>query len=278
MKQGFFGSAASVLGSAAQVGTRNPRSSTGTVCPGARNVGSATGLAFVVALVQVIVLALVVTLLLGTPAFSCDCAVYKESIKKPDGIGAREGLEHMRSSEYRKEFAKAIADGYDACKRYAREHPDQSLAIVSDIDETLLDNSGHFKEDHKNFDWPTFKTWAEQSKAPPLKKTAAFLKWARKQGIAIFLVTGRPEEMRRATVRNLINADISYDGLFLRPSDQYDANGKHPSATQVKTKIREQIEGMGFTIVVNIGDQVSDLVGGHAYDCEKLPNKLYFVK
>lgn len=35
---------------------------------------------------------------------------------------------------------------------------------------------------------------------------------------------------------------------------------------------------MGFKIVVNIGDQVSDLVGGYALDCEKLPNKMYFVK
>lgn len=218
-------------------------------------------------------------LLLGTPAISCDCAVYKESIAKPDDIGAEQGLKYMKSAEYKKEFSKAIANATEACKRYAREHPNESLAIVSDIDETALDNSEHFSENHANFDWPTFKKYAEQSKAPPLKKTAAFLKWARKQGIAIFLVTGRPEALRRVTVRNLINAGISYDGLFLRPDQQYDESGKHhPSATEVKTKIRTQIEDMGFTIVVNIGDQVSDLVGGHAYDCEKLPNKLYFVK
>jgi Predicted secreted acid phosphatase len=244
-----------------------------------RNLGSATGLAFVVALVQIVVIASFAVMLIGAPAFSCDCAVYKESIKKPDDIGAEQGLKYLKSPEYRKEFSKAIADATDACKRYAKENPDKSLAIVSDIDETVLDNSEHFGENHANFDWPTFKKYAEQSKAPPLKRTAAFLKWARKQGIAIFLVTGRPEDMRRATVRNLINAGVSYDGLFLRPIQQYDETGKHhPSATEVKTKIRQQIEDMGFTIVVNIGDQVSDLVGGHAYDCEKLPNKLYFVK
>jgi len=230
-------------------------------------------------MVQAIVMAFFAVTLFGTPAFSCDCALYKESIKKPDDVGAEQGLKYMKSSEYRKEFSKAIADAVDACKRYSKENPDKSLAIVSDIDETLLDNSAHFKESHDKFDWPTFKKFAEQSKAPPLKRTANFLKWARKQGIAIFLVTGRPEELRRATVRNLINAGVSYDGLFLRPSHQYDESGKnHPSATEVKTKIRTQIEDMGFTIVVNIGDQVSDLVGGHAYDCEKLPNKLYFVK
>lgn len=245
-------------------------------------LGSAAALAcdpWVVVLLPQVVIALFGVLLFGTPAFSCECAVYKESIKKPDDVGAEQGLKYMKSSEYRKEFSKAIADATDACKRYAREHPDESLAIVSDIDETVLDNSDHFRENHANFDWPTFKKYAEQSKAPPLKKTADLLKWARKQGIAIFLVTGRPEALRRVTVRNLINAGISYDGLFLRSEQQYDDTGTHhPSATEVKTKIREQIEGMGFTIVVNIGDQVSDLVGGHAYDCEKLPNKMYFVK
>jgi hypothetical protein len=35
---------------------------------------------------------------------------------------------------------------------------------------------------------------------------------------------------------------------------------------------------MGFKIVVNIGDQDSDLAGGFALDGEKLPNKLYFVQ
>jgi HAD superfamily, subfamily IIIB (Acid phosphatase) len=44
-----------------------------------------------------------------------------------------------------------------------------------------------------------------------------------------------------------------------------------------KTKARIDIESRGFTIVANIGDQESDLVGGHAERAFKLPNPFYFI-
>ncbi len=104
-----------------------------------------------------------------------------------------------------------------------------------------------------------------------MKQTAELLDWARKKGFAIFFVTGRPESLRAATIRNLVRNGIAYDGLYLR------ADKDNRSAIDVKTEIRRKIELMGFKVVVNIGDQVSDLVGGYAVDCEKLPNKIYFV-
>ena len=34
---------------------------------------------------------------------------------------------------------------------------------------------------------------------------------------------------------------------------------------------------MGFTILVNVGDQDSDLAGGHAVRPFKLPNPMYYI-
>lgn len=72
---------------------------------------------------------------------------------------------------------------------------------------------------------------------------------------------------------NLIKCGIAYDGLYMTRDQDKDL-----TAAQVKPPLRKAIEDLGFKIVVNIGDQWSDLVGGHAEHCIKLPNKLYFVE
>jgi acid phosphatase len=55
-------------------------------------------------------------------------------------------------------------------------------------------------------------------------------------------------------------------------------NGAHfASAADFKTPIRARIEEIGYTIVANIGDQPSDLVGGHAQMRFLLPDPFYRV-
>ncbi|MFX5743177.1 HAD family acid phosphatase, partial [Acinetobacter baumannii] len=44
-----------------------------------------------------------------------------------------------------------------------------------------------------------------------------------------------------------------------------------------KTSKRIDIENRGFTIIASIGDQKSDLAGGHAEMTYKLPNPFYFI-
>lgn len=177
------------------------------------------------------------------------------------------GLAFMKTQQYKDEFDKAIKDAKAICEKHVNE---PLVCIVSDIDETLLDNSGFFRE-HEKFDWSEFTTFMHEAKAPTLKKTADLLSWARKNGFAIFLVTGRQEKDRSGTIQNLVRQQVAYDGLYMRP------NGDKSPASEMKTKIRKSIQDMGFHIVVNIGDQYSDLAGGLAEDVEKLPNKMYFV-
>lgn len=204
-------------------------------------------------------------------AFALPSSQFDKPIDEPNGLGNAAGLEYAKTEEYKKLFTTAVEDGRKACDRYLKEHPGATdMCIVADIDETVLDNREHFST-VKTFEWDAFVKWVSEAKAPSLKPTADLLDWARKKGFAIFFVTGRPEELRSATIRNLVKNGIAYDGLYLRPQ------GDKRSAIEVKTEYRKQIEAMGFKIIVNIGDQVSDLVGGYAIDCEKLPNKLYFV-
>jgi predicted secreted acid phosphatase len=206
-----------------------------------------------------------------TATFACSCADITVPTPAP-ATSYEEGLKFTSTSQYRKDFAKAVDSAKKFCIKYKKEHPgENNLAIISDIDETLLDNRPHFRL-HPVRNWDVFDKWVQESKAPVLKPTYEFLTWARQQGFSIFLITGRPESDRKPTILNLVRDQVSYDGLYLR-----DHHGG-PPAEEYKTAVRQQIEKMGFKIVVNIGDQFSDLAGGYSLDCEKLPNKMYFIK
>lgn len=51
-----------------------------------------------------------------------------------------------------------------------------------------------------------------------------------------------------------------------------------PSVSKFKTAAREKIENGGvYTIIANVGDQDSDLAGGHAERTFKVPNPFYFI-
>lgn len=195
--------------------------------------------------------------------------------KAPFAVGNEVGLQFMKTDAYKNEFNTAIEGAYAACRQFMKQPPSPQEkrvrpAVVADIDETLLDNREHFKA-HKEFSWPAFESWIHEAKAPALDKTADFLQWARDNGFAVFLVTGRREGLRSSTIANLVHAKVAYDGLLMRK------DGDKRGAESVKSELRKQIEDLGFTVVVNIGDQYSDLSGGYAIDCEKLPNRIYFV-
>ena len=44
-----------------------------------------------------------------------------------------------------------------------------------------------------------------------------------------------------------------------------------------KSGERAALEGQGYRILANVGDQESDLAGGHADRSFKLPNPFYFI-
>ncbi|MBX9688660.1 MAG: HAD family acid phosphatase [Candidatus Obscuribacterales bacterium] len=220
------------------------------------------------ALVKSLASFLIVGSIFGQTASACPCHEVKVPSGPANDFTPKEGMEFRKTAQYKKEFSQAIADAKKACMKHLGE---KDLAIVSDIDETVLDNQEYFKT-HEKFAWEEFNNWVEEAKAPTLKQTADFLAWARKNGFAIFFITGRGEIDRRGTINNLVKRNIAYDGLYMRPT------GDDSVAEDMKSRFRKKIQDMGYNIIVNIGDQYSDLAGGLSEDCEKLPNKMYFIK
>ncbi len=89
----------------------------------------------------------------------------------------------------------------------------------------------------------------------------------------MFFVTGRQESQRAATIKNL--NEVGYSGwadLIMQP------DGNKPPASVFKPRDRQVIVDKGYRIILNIGDQASDLAGCCAERVFKVPNPFYLLK
>jgi acid phosphatase len=157
-----------------------------------------------------------------------------------------------------------------------KQHPQEKLAIVFDIDETALSSYDRMRT--LNFGGTLDeinRSIAEETNAPVIPATLALYKQALKEHVHVFFITGRYDTplLRKNTVQNLRAAGFEqYDGLMMKPTDynQY-------SVSTYKTAMRKKITDQGYHIVLNIGDQMSDLLGGYADKTYKLPNPYYYI-
>jgi acid phosphatase len=157
-------------------------------------------------------------------------------------------------------------------------------ALVLDIDETALSNWEVIRRDDFGrpiggpcdlaIDAPCgWAAWDQLGRDPPIEPTLRVFQQARALNVAVFFITGRPENQRAATERNLLAAGYGgYAKLYMVPNDSHFA-----SAADFKAPIRAEIERQGYTIIENMGDQPSDLIGGHAERKFLLPDPFYRV-
>ncbi len=146
-------------------------------------------------------------------------------------------------------------------------------ALVLDIDETTLLNWPYQREQRFRYDPDTFDAWVQAAEAPIAPGIEPLYRAARENGVAIFFITGRHEDQRSATEKNLREVGVGeWQRLYLRPRDDGEA-----SASVFKTRTRREIESEGYTIIASIGDQESDLAGCCAEKTFKLPNPFYRV-
>src|SRR5262249_43917574 len=143
-------------------------------------------------------------------------------------------------------------------------HMPRKPAIVLDIDETSLSNYSAISADNFTFGTNS-QNEATNEVGVAIPSTLALYKDAIARGIAVFFITGRGEASRAHTEHNLQTQGFDkWNALVLKPA------GSTASTVAYKSAARADIEKQGFEIVANIGDQYSDLAGGHADTAYKL--------
>lgn len=181
----------------------------------------------------------------------------------------------------RGEYAQQIATVALAADQYLHRRISQGaksgekLAIVFDIDETMLSSLSEIEANDYGYVPKAWDQWVTEGRAPAILPVQAIYDTALRGKIDIFIITGRKEGDRPGTERNL--REVGYKNwtrMIFRTSKTQPALNNAEFKTAVRRKITEE----GYTIVANIGDQASDLANGYAEQTFKLPNPFYLAK
>ena len=145
----------------------------------------------------------------------------------------------------------------------------ETQAVVFDIDETALDNYEYFKQNNFVDVQQLYIEWISSGKAPAVTGAKKIYDEAAGKGIHVFFICARDESLRAVTANNLKNAGyLKYDNLILLEDSAM-------TSLEFKSAARAGIEKDGYRIILNVGDQDSDLDGGHSLYTLKLPNPMY---
>jgi len=175
---------------------------------------------------------------------------------------------------YEADLETQAARGIEFLKQRAKGANGEKLAIVLDVDETCLSNYPFYVTTDFGHESARFDMWAMAANATPIKPMLKLYRAAREMRYEVFFITGRSEHQRFATEQNLEKAGFKgWAGLTLRSSA--DAGKK---AAEYKSAARKKIVDQGYRIVLNMGDQHSDLAGDPQAELSlKLPNPFYFI-
>lgn len=135
------------------------------------------------------------------------------------------------------------------------------LAIVSDIDETLVDNSAYAAHRIRNqleYNRENWLEWVHKRKATALPGAREFLNWVDSKGIKIFYVTNRSSEEKDATMDNLRNLgfpQVTKSQVVMKSDNNSSKEGR-----------RQAILSAGYEIALLMGDNLVDLYEAAATD------------
>jgi 5'-nucleotidase (lipoprotein e(P4) family) len=127
------------------------------------------------------------------------------------------------------------------------------MAIITDLDETILDNSYLYAQlilDGKVYSDPEWKKWTAQSKATAVPGAVQFLQFAISKGFTVFYISNRDTSEISSTVKNL-------NDLNLPCADR--SHMLFMSNTSSKEERRQQV-AKNYEIVLLLGDNLNDFM------------------
>lgn len=157
----------------------------------------------------------------------------------------------QRSAEYR----ALCLQGYNIARMRIDNYTAQSSkpkAIITDIDETILDNSPYAVHQAylgSEYTTPTWYEWTNQSAADTMPGAASFLQYVASKNIQVFYITNREDRERAATLKNL-------QRFGLPNTDEMHLYTKMNSSSK---EIRRQQVMDRYEVVLLMGDNLADL-------------------
>jgi len=204
--------------------------------------------------------------------------------REPVNLTARKAelVRYQESGDYARGLAVVAGEASRWIEaRAARRAEGERLAVVFDIDETVLSNWENMRRDDFGYIPERWHAWVDRAEGAAIGPVRETFQVARRAGVAVIFLTGRKERDRAGTERNLRAEGMGdYAELIVR-AERGMAGAEAESgrsAVVFKTAVRKRLAAEGWTIIANVGDQMSDLAGGYAEKAFKLPNPFYLTE
>ena len=153
--------------------------------------------------------------------------------------------------------------GWDALTHEDRATPVTAslpLAVIVDVDETVLDNSPYQARvirDNKSFDEFTWSEWVREAAAKPIPGALEFARAATARGVTVYYISNRAADLSAVTVKNLRQAGfpIKDESQFLGLGTVVDGCESEGS----EKGCRRQLIGRSHRVLMQFGDQIGDM-------------------
>ncbi|MFD5103483.1 HAD family acid phosphatase [Streptomyces albidochromogenes] len=170
----------------------------------------------------------------------------------PRHLDAEARASSVDYATWQRDVAAVVATARPYIEQRTSGSSDEKRALVLDIDNTSLET-----DFHAFWQYPT----------PAVKPILDLTRFAASRDVDVFFVTARPGIIESLTEYNLRKVGYPVTEVHTRSlPDLFE------EVSAYKTDMRADIEDDGYTIIANIGNRSSDLVGGHAERTFKLPD------
>jgi 5'-nucleotidase (lipoprotein e(P4) family) len=189
-------------------------------------------------------------------AISCNTSRRMGELKATNGTVVTDGklfatVYQQRAAEYRALCFQAFNIAYQRVDEIILTRTLKPKTIVTDIDETILNNSpyeAHQTLQGKDYESASWYEWVSMVNADTVPGSPTFLKYASSKGLEIFYITNRSEKEREVTIKNLQKFNFpNSDSAHLFP--RQDNSSKEE---------RRQSIAASHDIVMLMGDNLGD--------------------
>jgi acid phosphatase len=179
--------------------------------------------------------------------------------------------DYYTDGRYEKDVKKAASKAWNYLKKRT---PAEKDIVIFDIDDTVLSTFKDAKKVDYSFIPKSKSDWIQQANAPAIQSIKDLYNQLKEKGFKIVFLTGRLEQFRKPTLKNLENEGFSgFEKLIMRSDEQ-----EKMKAADYKINEHKKLTKEGYTIIACIGDQWSDLNGKTCGYTIKVPNYMYIIE
>ncbi|HTG67190.1 MAG TPA: 5'-nucleotidase, lipoprotein e(P4) family [Flavobacterium sp.] len=193
--------------------------------------------------------------------FGCNATIVKRANKDLEqsnlnrnvqSYSVKSVLWQQSSGEYRALAYQAFRLAHlELDKMLLENKNNESLVIITDIDETILDNSpffGKLIELNENFSNERWSEWEKKINAKSVPGAVEFFQYAANKGVGVFYISNRYDAQLNQTLTNLKNIGFPFadkEHVLLKT----DSSAKETRRNKVSTENK---------IIMLLGDNLSD--------------------